>query len=32
MEALKIVNYNIDTWTNYKKDGKFTLFGENIDL
>ena len=32
MEALKIVNYNIDTWTSYKKDGKFTLFGENIDL
>ena len=32
INAMKIVNYGIDTWMNYKKDGKFTLFGENISL
>ena len=32
MATLKIVNYNIDTWVNYKKDGKFTMFGENVSL
>ena len=32
MNTLKIVNYGIDTWLNYKKNGKFTMFGENISL
>ena len=32
MGALKIVNYGIDTWLKWKATGKYTMFGENVDL
>ena len=32
MGALKVVNYGIDTFLKWKATGKFTMFGENIDL